>query len=158
MILILLVMSSLMQTEPSPTTGPLDHLRERLDRRRRVIASEMDGARAIHPREPFAYRILLLGEMYELGQAEEREHRMVGCRAALVADLIVCLGEKARWIADEAVACGAKRENVYHVMTRERCLDLVRRLVTRKSVVLFKGSRGLEMENIVNQFVVRRDE
>ena len=103
-------------------------------------------------------RVAVLGEMYELGLAEEREHRMVGCRAALVADFIVCLGEKARWIADEAIACGAQRENVFHVMTHEHCLDLVRRLVTRKSVVLFKGSRGLEMENIVKQFVVRGDE
>ncbi len=103
-------------------------------------------------------RVAVLGEMYELGDAEEREHRMVGCRAALVADEIVCLGEKARWIADEAIACGAKKANVFHVMTHEACLDQVRRLVTRRSVVLFKGSRGLAMENIVREFVVRGTE
>ena len=103
-------------------------------------------------------RVAVLGEMYELGEAEEREHRMVGCRAALVADEIVCLGEKARWIAEEAIACGASRSNVFHVMTNEACLELLNRLVTRRSVVLFKGSRGLAMENIVRQFVVRGNE
>ncbi len=103
-------------------------------------------------------RIAVLGEMYELGDESEHQHRMVGCRAAGVAQHIVTLGPHAKWIAQEAVACGAPAANVHQCTSHEQVLDVLARLVTRKSVVLFKGSRGLEMEQIVNQFVVKGDE
>ena len=47
-------------------------------------------------------RIAVLGDMLELGDYEETGHRLVGRRAADVADYLITIGERARWIADEA--------------------------------------------------------
>ncbi len=94
-------------------------------------------------------RVAVLADMLELAELEEAAHREVGCRAALVAQLIVCVGERARWIAEEARACGAPAESVAHVATKAEAIRVVRERVTRKSTILVKGSRGMEMEDVV---------
>ena len=94
-------------------------------------------------------RVAVLADMLELAELEEAAHREVGCRAALVAQLIVCVGERARWIAEEARACGAPAEAVAHVATKAEAIRVVRERVTRKSTILVKGSRGMEMEDVV---------
>jgi UDP-N-acetylmuramoyl-tripeptide--D-alanyl-D-alanine ligase len=94
-------------------------------------------------------RVAVLADMLELADLEEAAHREVGCRAALVAQLIVCVGERARWIAEEARACGAPAAAVVHVATKPEAIRAVRERVTRKSTILVKGSRGMEMEDVV---------
>ncbi|MCL4504698.1 MAG: UDP-N-acetylmuramoyl-tripeptide--D-alanyl-D-alanine ligase [Chloroflexi bacterium] len=94
--------------------------------------------------------IAVLGDMLELGDAEEQAHRNVGCRAALVARDVICVGQRARWIAEEAIACGAAEQHVRHVEDNAAALAVLRELVREKSVILVKGSRGMRMEEIVN--------
>jgi UDP-N-acetylmuramoyl-tripeptide--D-alanyl-D-alanine ligase len=93
--------------------------------------------------------IAVLGDMLELGDAEVQAHRNVGCRAGIVAQYVVCVGERARWIAEEAVACGAAVDHVFHVKTNAEALDVLRQIVCEKCIVLVKGSRGMQMEEIV---------
>lgn len=94
-------------------------------------------------------RVAVLADMLELGETEEASHREVGCRAALVAQLIVCVGERARWIAEEARACGASPDSVVHVRTKAEAVAALRARVQAKSTILVKGSRGMEMEEVV---------
>lgn len=94
-------------------------------------------------------RVAVLGDMRELGDEEERAHREVGCRAGIVAAQLVCVGSLARWIAEDAIACGAKKENVHLVKTNAEALDVLRRIIREKCVILVKGSRGMVMEEIV---------
>ena len=93
--------------------------------------------------------IAVLGDMLELGDAEVQAHRNVGCRAALVAQHIVCVGERAKWIAEEAQACGETSIQVYHVMDNAAALAVLRDVIREKCVILVKGSRGMRMDEIV---------
>jgi UDP-N-acetylmuramoyl-tripeptide--D-alanyl-D-alanine ligase len=94
--------------------------------------------------------IAVLGDMLELGDAEEQAHRNVGCRAALVARDLVCVGQRAKWMVEEAVACGAAPEHVYQASDNSAALAVLREIVREKSVILVKGSRGMKMEEIVS--------
>jgi UDP-N-acetylmuramoyl-tripeptide--D-alanyl-D-alanine ligase len=94
--------------------------------------------------------IAVLGDMLELGDAEEQAHRNVGCRAGLVARYVVAVGERARWIAEEAMACSAATDSVRHVADNAAALVVLRELIREKSVILVKGSRGMRMEEIVS--------
>jgi len=94
-------------------------------------------------------RIAVLGDMLELGSFEEAGHRKVGRRAADVVQLLITVGPRARWIGEEAVACGLPQEAVIMVDDREAALAHLRRIMGPGDIVLVKGSRGMAMEHIV---------
>lgn len=94
-------------------------------------------------------RIVVHGDMLELGHLEEEAHRKVGARAAEVADALIVVGARARWIADEALAAGMPAERVVAVESKGAAVDLLRGELRSGDFVLIKGSRGAAMEEIV---------
>lgn len=94
-------------------------------------------------------RIVALGDMLELGAIEEEAHRMVGRRAAEVADLLIVVGQRARWIAEEAHAAGMPIGQIIRVETNQEVVQALKDLMGPGDYVLVKGSRGVAMEEIV---------
>jgi UDP-N-acetylmuramoyl-tripeptide--D-alanyl-D-alanine ligase len=95
-------------------------------------------------------RIAVLGDMLELGAYEERGHRMVGARAAQVADLIITIGERSAWIADEARAVGMDGSMVLEMGANEEIIDYLKGRIGEGDVVLVKGSRGMALDEVVS--------
>lgn len=87
--------------------------------------------------------IAVLGDMYELGAMAEQGHREVGAEAGRLADLVVAVGELARLIADEA---GAKAT---FFPQKSEAIAWLKAHLRPGDTVLLKGSRGMEMEEIV---------
>jgi UDP-N-acetylmuramoyl-tripeptide--D-alanyl-D-alanine ligase len=95
--------------------------------------------------------IAILGDMGELGDASEKAHRQVGQLAAeLRIDRLFLLGEKSRWVAEEALAGGMEAGNVHLGNELEKIAQSVRELVQAGDWVLVKGSRAMQMERLVN--------
>jgi UDP-N-acetylmuramoyl-tripeptide--D-alanyl-D-alanine ligase len=99
-------------------------------------------------------RIAVLGDMLELGAYEERGHRMVGARAAQVADLLITIGERSSWIADEARAVGMNETQVLEMDANEEIIDYLKGRVGEGDVVLVKGSRGMALDEVVSALEV----
>jgi UDP-N-acetylmuramoyl-tripeptide--D-alanyl-D-alanine ligase len=105
--------------------------------------------------------IAVLGDMRELGEVSEHEHVVVGRRAGEVADLVVTFGGLARTIAREAATTdgrfdvGPPAVTSFGLEQREDLIAYLLRELRQGDVVLLKGSRGLEMEEIVERL---RDE
>lgn len=93
----------------------------------------------------------VLGDMLELGSFEERGHRMVGARAAEVVDQLVTVGERARWIAEEAIKAGLSEASVIQVDRPKQAIKYLKKHIGPDDVVLIKGSRGMHMDTIVNE-------
>lgn len=95
-------------------------------------------------------RIAVLGDMLELGPITERAHRQIGRLVKdLHIDLLYTVGSRARFIADEARACGlAKTKAIEYDTSSQVGLPLQDRL-KEGDVVLVKGSQGMRMERIV---------
>jgi UDP-N-acetylmuramoyl-tripeptide--D-alanyl-D-alanine ligase len=94
-------------------------------------------------------RIVALGDMLELGHFEEQAHRIVGRRVAEVAQQLIVVGSRARWIADEAQAGGMPGDQIMIVDSNEAVIALLREQMQPGDYVLVKGSRGVAMEGIV---------
>ena len=92
-------------------------------------------------------RVAVLGDMLELGEAETEGHRQVGRAVASTADLLVTVGPRARLMAEEARRVGLSR--TWHVDTNAEAIAWLQRELMAGDVVLIKGSRGMEMEEIV---------
>lgn len=103
---------------------------------------------------PATRRIAVLGEMRELGSVSEREHRIVGRRAGDLADMLYTFGDRAAPLAESARSVrrdgrSALEVRSYPVKEREALIEELKSELRAGDVVLIKGSRGLEMENIV---------
>lgn len=96
-------------------------------------------------------KVAVLGDMLELGSYEEEAHRLVGARAAEVADLLIAVGERARWIAEEAVLAGMDASQVERVDDARSGLELLRKRIEPQDIVLVKGSRGIQLDLIVDE-------
>ena len=112
------------------------------------VAAALDFL-AESPPPPGRHRFAVLGDMLELGPDEERLHREVGTRAAAVADALVAVGERGRWIAEAARAAGLVR--VTAVRDADEALEAVERDLAPGvgDLLLVKGSRGVELDRLV---------
>ena len=93
--------------------------------------------------------VAILGDMYELGETSRDQHGMIGSYAAEKGvQLLVAVGKDARYIAEGAKKAGM--EQVRHFPDKQAFLKEIGSIVGKGDVVLVKGSRGMEMEEIVN--------
>lgn len=97
-------------------------------------------------------KIALLGDMLELGEMSSQLHRTVGEHLDGV-DALVCYGEHAADTAEGALKAGLKAECVYVCFGREDAAEKLTALAEKGDCILFKASRGMHAEEVLNTFV-----
>ena len=98
-------------------------------------------------------RIAVLGDMLELGSRAMAEHYRVGRIAAETADLLFTCGPMSARTIVGAVTGGMSQKKALHF---EDCESLAKSLVQAAKpgdVLLFKGSRGMKMEQALKLFL-----
>lgn len=98
-------------------------------------------------------RVALLGEMRELGAAEEDGHRRVGERAASCCDVLVVAGERARPLAEAAGAAGLR--DVRFLGSSEFAAEMLRRELKEGDHLLVKASRAMGFEAVVDSLAAK---
>ena len=94
-------------------------------------------------------KIAVMGDMLELGDVSVQAHRTVGCTlASHRVDVLVTRGAMGREIAQAAKAAGLKF--VYSCDSHEAAGQTLRQLLLPGDTILFKGSRGMQMEKIID--------
>lgn len=96
-----------------------------------------------------ARSVAVLGSMFELGEVSEIGHRQVGREAAKKADLLVAVGDLARWIAAGAASGGMPEDRISWYGSNAEAAETLQRTIKPGDTVLVKGSRGMRMEEIV---------
>ncbi|MFK7804121.1 MAG: UDP-N-acetylmuramoyl-tripeptide--D-alanyl-D-alanine ligase [Anaerolineae bacterium] len=94
-------------------------------------------------------KIAVLGDMLELGSAEEEGHRRVGSRAVQVSDILVTVGERGKIIGNEAINAGMPEEKVHILDNAILATELLQSIIESTDIVLIKGSLGARMDRIV---------
>jgi UDP-N-acetylmuramoyl-tripeptide--D-alanyl-D-alanine ligase len=98
----------------------------------------------------FKRRVLVAGEMLELGHESSRLHRECGAWAAACGiDIVVGVQGSAKEIAAGAVAAGAARSRVHFFTEINPAIDFISRNVQPGDLILIKGSRGIHLEKMV---------
>lgn len=96
--------------------------------------------------------VAILGDMFELGETSSRQHHLVGEYAAQKGvDLLAAIGGDARHIAQGAKEAGLKE--VLYFPEKRDFLDKMDSILEKGDVILVKGSRGMEMEQIVKKIM-----
>ena len=99
-------------------------------------------------------KIAVLGDMFELGEYAEKLHRLVGEEVYKNnIDILICAGENAKLIADEALKNGMKKENIYYFEDKSNVLEFLKNEVKTGDVVLFKASNGMRFYELADRFI-----
>jgi UDP-N-acetylmuramoyl-tripeptide--D-alanyl-D-alanine ligase len=97
-------------------------------------------------------RVLVLGEMRELGKTSEAFHADCGsCVAASGCDALIAVGQAGRWIADAAVKQGF-HGSVICVGAAREAGDALAEIARAGDWVLLKASRGVALEQALAQW------
>jgi UDP-N-acetylmuramoyl-tripeptide--D-alanyl-D-alanine ligase len=99
-------------------------------------------------------RVMVLGDMLELGPRSEAMHRDVGAAVARAQpDLLICVGERAQAIGESATAHGMSSDRICRVSDVDP--GAIAAMLQSGDLVLLKASRGLRLERIVEALSLR---
>ncbi len=101
---------------------------------------------------PNGRKIAVLGNMLELGNYSYEAHQSIGNLAGEVADILICVGDKGKVIAD-AAGNQMPKENIYTFENSVQAKVKVQELVQPGDIVLVKGSQGMRMEKVVEEIM-----
>jgi len=101
---------------------------------------------------PARAKWIVSGDMLELGNESERFHRMIGefiAKAGI--EGLMTFGEFSRHTLSQARALGMTPSRLWHCSTHDEIAQLLKKVVKRGDVVLVKGSRGMQMEKVLEK-------
>jgi len=88
-------------------------------------------------------RVMILGDMLELGESSHTEHRLLGSAIERVgADIVVLVGEQMK-ITSQVTS------SIYEFECSEDALKRISSLLKQGDMVLLKGSRGMRLERVM---------
>ena len=113
------------------------------------MAQAMDALRVS---DPASRRVLVMGDMLELGCRAESFHRDAGKDAARSCDVFITVGKHSLAAAAAAVSKGFDKANIFSCKTAAQARDVLYRTVSvgKDDIVLLKGSRGMRLEQILD--------
>ncbi|MBO5298607.1 MAG: UDP-N-acetylmuramoyl-tripeptide--D-alanyl-D-alanine ligase [Clostridia bacterium] len=95
-------------------------------------------------------KIAVLGDMLELGERSAELHEMTGSKL-LGADILVAFGSFAESYRKGAEKAGLPSENIYTCKNTDEAAEVVRSVSKKGDVLLFKASRGMHAEEIIEK-------
>ncbi len=98
-------------------------------------------------------KIAALGDMLELGKYTMEAHRKIGKLAPKSANLLITVGTRAKFIAEEALKSGLAKKNVMAFENIDDAAKILADIIKKGDVILVKGSQSVRMEKIIKQIM-----
>ena len=117
----------------------------------------MAAALAVLEKKP-GKRIAVLGDMLELGVRAQAEHYKVGRIVAEKADVLLAYGPYSIGMLNGALTGGMSQRDARSFTDRDRLVSILRQKAKPGDTVLFKGSRGMRMELIMERFLAKEED
>lgn len=96
--------------------------------------------------------IAVLGDMFELGDWTRESHLDVGRHVVTTkTNILIAIGENAKWYLSGAAELGMTDAHMKHFLTVADASDFLEALIEPNDVVLFKGSRGMKLDALVEK-------
>jgi len=104
-------------------------------------------------------RVIILGDMLELGSDSPRYHTEVGEQLGQHSlDLIVAVGPKSKSIIAGAKASGIPNDRLLHFDNAAACAEQMVDILRPGDLVYLKGSRGIGLETVIQRFTANKEQ
>ena len=97
--------------------------------------------------------VAVLGDMLELGVSTPAEHYKLGRLAAEQTDIVLAYGPNSVRVLNGALTGGMATNKARAFTDKERLAQVLKQLAKPGDVILFKGSRGMRMEQVLEAFL-----
>ena len=98
-------------------------------------------------------RVAVLGDMLELGVCTQAEHYRIGRIAAEKVDMLLTFGPNGERIVSGAITGGMPDTMARAYEDRDELAKALKRMAKPGDTLLFKGSRGMHMELVLEKFL-----
>ncbi len=99
-------------------------------------------------------KVVILGDILELGKEEEKIHRSLAGEVIEVSPAaVVTVGRRMRFLHEELLKKGFERKNSLHCDDPAQAGEIVGKFLAAGDLVLVKGSQGMRMEKTVEKLV-----
>lgn len=100
---------------------------------------------------PSKRKIAILGDMLELGKYSIEAHESIGLLAGKIADILITVGLRAKFIAGSAESSGLDKSKILIFDTINEAGKAVQDLIKKGDLILIKASKEIELEKIVEE-------
>lgn len=117
---------------------------------------------------PAERKIVVFGDMLEIGKYTIEAHKAMGDKVSKVAQYLFAVGPRSKFISGEALEVGMPKENIFNFSTSKDAVQTIKDFIKEGDLILVKGSQSMRMERIVEEimanpedaqkFLVRQDE
>jgi len=102
-------------------------------------------------------KIAVIGDMLELGKYTEEEHRKVGNILVNIVDVLITVGPRSKYIAEEALKNKFKSKNIFSFDSYVDTSEFLKNLVKEGDLILIKGSQKLRLEKVVESILLNKE-
>lgn len=102
-------------------------------------------------------KIIVLGDMLELGRYSSEQHEKIGSKVPPVAKILITVGVRARKFAEGALKAGMPEQNIFQYDDAAKAGKELQNMLETGDVVLVKGSQGVRAERIVEEIMAEPD-
>ena len=103
---------------------------------------------------PGKRKIVVLGDMFELGEYSKELHKKVGDEIYKnQIDKTFLIGENVKYIEDELNLKGYNKENILYFGKHEDLIESLKNNLKEEDTVLFKASNGMKLFDVVEKLV-----
>lgn len=99
-------------------------------------------------------KIAALGDMRELGDFSENEHKKIGKLASQVVDILMTVGPQSRFIAEGALNNGLGEDKIFQFENSRAAGQFAQNIIQKGDIILVKGSQNeIRMEWFVEEIM-----
>jgi UDP-N-acetylmuramoyl-tripeptide--D-alanyl-D-alanine ligase len=102
-------------------------------------------------------KIAVLGDMLELGKYTEEEHLLAGEKIVGIADILVVVGPRAKFIAEGAIDKGFNQKEIYSFDSSKTTAKFLEGMIEKGDIILIKGSQGIRLEKAVEAIMEHKE-
>jgi len=98
-------------------------------------------------------KIFVMADMLELGKYKELFHKQVGEKVLKICDIFITVGKLSKLAAKVCLAKGYAADKIFICESKKEAKDILfnRLSLTKHDIVLLKGSRLMQMEELLNK-------
>jgi len=93
-------------------------------------------------------KVGILGDMLELGKYTITAHEGIGRLAGKTFDILITVGDRAKFIASAAQKAGLLKRNIHSFGTADEALEAALKIIHPQDLILIKASRAMRLETI----------